>query len=184
MIAAAATTTFNYTWSQGLADLGQISPIAALTGFMLFAIVTDLVFPRLRGSGVVAMVAVTGYAYSLATAAYRWAYATGGPAYNGTASGDGFALFFEMLFAILGILTVAISHSYLQKRSLRESEVHILIMAAVIGMMVVGAATSLVTVFLGLELFSIALYISCGFARTDSKSQEAAAKYLLVGGFA
>src|SRR5437879_13288892 len=57
-------------------------------------------------------------------------------------------------------------------------------MAAVIGMMVLGSATSLVTVFLGLELLSIALYIMCGFARTDFRSQEAAAKYLLVGGFA
>ncbi|HYM97183.1 MAG TPA: NADH-quinone oxidoreductase subunit N, partial [Candidatus Sulfotelmatobacter sp.] len=45
-------------------------------------------------------------------------------------------------------------------------------------------ATSLVTVFLGLELLSIALYIACGFARKESRSQEAAAKYLLVGGFA
>src|SRR2546426_8151964 len=51
-------------------------------------------------------------------------------------------------------------------------------------MMVLGSATSLVTVFLGLELLSIALYIMCGFARADFRSQEAAAKYLLVGGFA
>jgi NADH-quinone oxidoreductase subunit N len=51
-------------------------------------------------------------------------------------------------------------------------------------MMVLASATSLVTVFLGLELLSIALYIMCGFARTDFRSQEAAAKYLLVGGFA
>src|SRR5947208_6938733 len=57
-------------------------------------------------------------------------------------------------------------------------------MAAVIGMMVLASATSLVTVFLGLELFSISLYIMCGFARADFRSQEAAAKYLLVGGFA
>ena len=90
----------------------------------------------------------------------------------------------RILFAILGILTVAVSHPYLQKRGLREDEFHILIMASVIGMMVLGSATSLVTVFLGLELFSIALYIACGFIRTDSRSQEAAAKYLLVGGFA
>ena len=38
-------------------------------------------------------------------------------------------------------------------------------MASVIGMMVLGSATSLVTVFLGLELLSIALYIACGFVR-------------------
>src|SRR6266513_2129508 len=174
----------SYTWAQALNDLGQISAIATLTGFMLFAIVAELVLPRSRRAGVVAMVAVTGFAYSLGTAAYRWINGLGGPAYHGYATGDSFALFFEILFAILGILTVAISHPYLLKRGLREGEFHILIMAAVIGMMVLGSATSLVTVFLGLELFSIALYIACGFIRGEHRSQEAAAKYLLVGAFA
>jgi NADH-quinone oxidoreductase subunit N len=177
-------TTIDYSWTQALADLGQIAPIAALTGFMLLAIVTDLALPKERRSGAVVMVAATGLAYSLATAAYRWLYAQGGPAYYGYATGDHFALFFEMFFAILGILTIAIAHSYLRRRGMIESEFHILIMAAVIGMMVLASATSLVTVFLGLELLSIALYIVCGYAREDSRSQESAAKYLLVGGFA
>jgi NADH-quinone oxidoreductase subunit N len=179
-----AMPDLTYSWSQAFSDLGQISPIAALTGFMLFAIVTDLALPRSRRGGVVVMIAVTGFTYSLATAAYRWVYASNGPAYHGYATGDSFALFFEILFASLGILTVAISHPYLRRRGLREGEFHVLIMAAVVGMMVLGAATSLVTVFLGLELFSIALYISCGFVRADNRSQESAAKYLLVGGFA
>jgi NADH-quinone oxidoreductase subunit N len=184
MMLAAAAPNLNYTWSQALADLGQISPIAALVGFMLLAIIADLGLPRRRAGGVVAMIVVTGFAYSLATAAYRWLYTTNGPAYHGYATGDAFALFFEIFFAALGILTVAISHPYLVRRGLREGEFHVLITAAVIGMMVLGAATSLVTVFLGLELFSIALYIACGFIRGDPGSQESAAKYLLVGGFA
>jgi NADH-quinone oxidoreductase subunit N len=146
--------------------------------------VVDLALPKRRRGGAVAIVAVTGFAYSLGTAVYRWLYGHGGPAYNGFATGDSFALFFEILFACLGILTVALSHSYLRKRGLLEGEFHILIMGAVIGMMVLASATSLVTVFLGLELLSIALYIVCGYVRTDSRSQEAGAKYLLVGGFA
>ena len=175
----------NYTWTQALADLSQIAPIVTLTGFFLFAIVVDLVLPKRRRGGAIAITAVTGFAFALAAAAYRWIYgAGGGSAYHQFATGDNFALFFEVLFATLGILTIAISHSYLRKRGLLESEFHILIMAAVIGMMVLAAATSLVTVFLGLELLSIALYIVCGFVRTDSRSQEAGAKYLLVGGFA
>ena len=174
----------NYTWSQALADLGQIAPIATLTGFFLFAIVVDLVLPKNRRGGAVAIVAVVGFTYTLGTAVYRWLYAQGDFAYHKFATGDNFALFFEIMFATLGILTVALSHSYLRKRGMLESEFHILIMAAVIGMMVLASATSLVTVFLGLELLSIALYIVCGFARTESRSQEAAAKYLLVGGFA
>ena len=173
-----------YTWTQALADLGQIAPIATLVGFFLFAIVVDLVLPKSRRGGAVAIVAVVGFTYSLGTAVYRWLYATGDYAYQKFATGDNFALFFEILFATLGILTVALSHSYLRKRGMLESEFHILIMGAVIGMMVLASATSLVTVFLGLELLSIALYIVCGFARTESRSQEAAAKYLLVGGFA
>jgi len=178
------TADISYSWSQALSDLGQIAPIAALTGFMLFGIVADLVLPKHRRGGVVAMIAVNGFTYALGTAIYRWVYALGGSAYYGYATGDNFALFFEMLFAILGILTVAASHSYLRRRGMLESEFHILIMAAVIGMMVLAAANSLVTVFLGLELLSLALYVACGFARTDHASQEAAAKYLLVGGFA
>jgi NADH-quinone oxidoreductase subunit N len=179
-----AGTDLTYTWSQAAGDLGQIAPIVALTGFFLLAIVADLILPRPRRGGVVAMFAVVGFAYSLGTAVYRWRYATGGYAYHRFASGDSFALFFEVLFASLGILTVALAHTYLRRRGLLQSEFHILTMAAVIGMMVLGSATSLVTVFLGLELLSISLYIMCGFARTDLRSQEAAAKYLLVGGFA
>src|SRR5438132_69917 len=177
-------TDLTYTWAQASADLGQIAPIVALTGFFLLALITDLVLPRPRRGGVIAMFAVVGFAYSLGTALCRWRYAAGGYAYHKFATGDNFALFFEILFASLGILTVAVSHSYLKRRGFLESEFHILVMAAVIGMMVLASATSLVTVFLGLELLSIALYIMCGFARTDFKSQEAAAKYLLVGGFA
>jgi len=179
-----AGTDLTYTWTQAVNDLSQISPIVALVGFFLLAIVTDLVLPRARRSGAIAMVAAVGFAYSLGTAALRWRLGGGGYAYHRFATGDDFALFFEVLFASLGILTVALSHSYLKKRGLLESEFHILIMAAVIGMMVLASATSLVTVFLGLELLSISLYIVCGFARTDFGSQEAAAKYLLVGGVA
>jgi len=173
-----------YSWSQALADLGQIAPIAALVLFMLFAIVTDLVLPPKRRGDAVAIVAVTGFAYSAGTVGYRWVYATGGYAYHRFATGDNFALFFEMLFAVLGVLTVALSHSYLRRRRMVQAEFHILIMAAVIGMMVLASATSLVSIFLGLELFSVALYILSGFARGESRSQEAAAKYLLIGGFA
>jgi len=173
-----------YTWAQALADLSQVAAIVTLTGFFLFTIVVDLVLPKHRRGGAVAIAAVTGYSFALATAGYRWLYGAGGYAYHQFATGDNFALFFEILFATLGILTVALSHSYLRRRGLLESEFHILIMAAVIGMMVLGSATSLVTVFLGLELLSIALYIVCGYVRTESRSQEAAAKYLLVGGFA
>src|SRR5947207_1341218 len=51
-------------------------------------------------------------------------------------------------------------------------------------MMLLAAATSLMTIFLGIELLSISLYVLSGFARTALRSQESAMKYLLLGGFA
>ena len=43
-----AGADLSYSWSQALADLGQIAPIVALVGFFLFAIVTDLILPAKR----------------------------------------------------------------------------------------------------------------------------------------
>jgi len=131
-----------------------------------------------------AIVSVTGFAYSLGTALYRWLYGTGDFAYHRFATGDNFALFFEMLFATLGILTVALSHSYLKRRRMLEGEFHILIMAAVIGMMVLASATSLVTVFLGLELLSLSLYAMVALPRDSGNSTEAAMKYFVLGALA
>ena len=73
-------TDLSYSWSQAANDLGQVAPIVALTGFFLLAVITDLVLPRARRGGVVAMFAVVGFAYSLGTAAYRWINGFGGPA--------------------------------------------------------------------------------------------------------
>ena len=67
-----------YTWSQALADLSQIAAIVTLTGFFLFTIVVDLVLPKQRRGGAVAIAAVTGYSFALATAGYRWLYGQGG----------------------------------------------------------------------------------------------------------
>src|SRR5207245_9515732 len=145
-------TDLTYSWSQALADLGQIAPLVALVGFFLFAVVVDLVLPRSRRGGAVAMFAVTGFALSLLTAGYRWLYTSGGYAYHKFATGDTFALFFELLFASLGMLTVALSHSYPSKRGVLESQLHIRTMAPVIGLMVLGSATPRGTVFRGIAL--------------------------------
>ncbi len=52
-----------------------------------------------------------------------------------------------------------------------------------VGMMLMAAGGNLVTIFLGLEILSIPIYILAGLFREDVKSNEAALKYLLLGGF-
>ncbi len=180
----AAQVLPNYTFDRALADLSQVSPVVIVIGALLLAMVIDLILPRAASTIAVPVVAVLGLLGALAAAALLWHSGTGGTAYYGYATGDAFATFFEILFAVLGVLTVGISVPYLRARGFMVAEFQILTLAAVAGMMALAAANSLVTVFLSLELFSVSLYIMSGFARRETTSQEAAAKYLLVGGFA
>jgi NADH-quinone oxidoreductase subunit N len=55
---------------------------------------------------------------------------------------------------------------------------------ATIGMMIMAAATSFLTIFLGIEMLSLALYILCGFVARRTTSQEAGMKYFLLSSFA
>ena len=181
---AAATPDLSYSFAQAGSDLWQVAPITAVTAALLVAMMADLVLPARRRGPVVAVLAVLGLLVALGLAGLRAWLGDGHPAYSGFATGDRFAAYFEVLFGILGILTVIVSHAYVARRDFLESEFHVLTLAAIIGMMVLASATSLVTVFLGLETLSVALYVACGFARRETGSQESAAKYLLVGGFA
>ena len=173
-----------YGFSQAMGDLEQVSAIVIVIVTLLLAMILDLVLPRGIRDTVVSVVAAIGLFIAMLAAANLWNSGRGHSAYYGYATGDPFATFFEILFAILGIMTIAIAHPYLRSRGLMVCEFMILMLAAIAGMMALAAATSLVTVFLSLELFSVALYIACGFARKETRSQEAAAKYLLIGGFA
>ena len=77
-----------------------------------------------------------------------------------------------------------ISPNYLNRRGIHYGEYYALILAATLGMMLLAGATSLMVIFLAIELLSLALYVLSGFSRHEERSQEAALKYLLLGGFA
>ncbi|MDQ6774156.1 MAG: NADH-quinone oxidoreductase subunit N [Candidatus Dormibacteraeota bacterium] len=180
----AAAPAVQYGWAQASHDLAQILPIVAVVVTLLVAMIVDMAFRPPPGVPLIAGIAGLGLAVSVVLASVRWAQGGGDPAFYGYASGDRFALFFQLLLGILGILTVVISEVHLRRRGYAGSELHVLVLAATAGMMALSAATSLVTVFIGLETLSLALYVACGYARGETTSQEAAAKYLLIGGFA
>jgi NADH-quinone oxidoreductase subunit N len=99
-------------------------------------------------------------------------------------AGDSFAAFFNVLLLAITILTVLISPRYLRAVHLDFGEYYALVLSAAAGMMLLAAATSLMTIFLGIELLSLALYVLCSFSRLQEHSQESGLKYLLLGGFA
>ncbi|HEV3231360.1 MAG TPA: NADH-quinone oxidoreductase subunit N [Candidatus Dormibacteraeota bacterium] len=104
--------------------------------------------------------------------------------FNGTVAVDTFALFFDVLFLFLTLLVLMLAPAYLERRGVQRGEFYILLVAALMGMMVLVGALNLMTVFIGVELLSIALYVLAAFLRGEERSQEAGLKYLLIGGFA
>jgi len=100
------------------------------------------------------------------------------------AAADGYALFFHLLFCVAATLAILISVDYLGRQNLIRGEYYALLLFATAGMMVMSSATDLITVFLGLEIMSISLYVLAGFQRGELRSGEAALKYFLLGAFA
>jgi len=96
---------------------------------------------------------------------------------------DNFSLFFKAVFLISAFLSILMSMKYLDIERAQSGEYYSLILFAVVGMMLMASAANFLTVFVGLELMAISIYILVGYLRGNRKSNEAAMKYFLLGAF-
>ena len=76
-----------------------------------------------------------------------------------------------------------VSINYLKIEDIHRGEYYALMLFATTGMMMMASAGDLITLYLGLELMALSIYVLAGFMRTDSRSNEAAIKYLVLGAF-
>jgi NADH-quinone oxidoreductase subunit N len=97
---------------------------------------------------------------------------------------DGFTVFFTLLFCAVAAVAVLQSWDYVKRTRINHGEYYALLLSATLGMILMAASSDLITIFLGLELMSLALYVLVGFRRTRLDSSEAALKYFLLGAFA
>ena len=102
---------------------------------------------------------------------------------NGALLIDPQALAFHVIFVIVAALTVLVSVVHLEAAGAAYGEFYALILFALSGMTMMAASENLLTLFLGLEILSIPLYILAGFTRDRVFSIEAALKYFLLGAF-
>ena len=97
---------------------------------------------------------------------------------------DGYSKFLNLIFLTTAGLSILISIEYVAREGLACGEYYALLLLATAGMMLMGAATDLLIIFLGLEILSIPLYVLTGLNRARQESGEAALKYFLLGAFA
>jgi NADH-quinone oxidoreductase subunit N len=103
--------------------------------------------------------------------------------FSGSVVQDNFATFFKMIFLVSAGLAILISDQYMEREECNHGELYPLILFTVVGMMLMAAGTDLMTIFLGLEVMSVSLYVLAGFNRANLKSNEAGLKYFLLGAF-
>jgi NADH-quinone oxidoreductase subunit N len=98
---------------------------------------------------------------------------------------DPFASFFKVIFLFGLILSITLSLKQISDSGSKDhAEYYALMLFATVGMMVMATGRELITIFLGLELLSMSLYILAGFFRHDKLSNEASLKYFVLGSFA
>ncbi|MEM7547205.1 MAG: NADH-quinone oxidoreductase subunit NuoN [Pseudomonadota bacterium] len=104
-----------------------------------------------------------------------------GTAFNGAFIADGFSQFAKVLMLWSSAVMLVLSRDYLSKRGLLKFEFPVLIGLAVTGMMMMVSAGDLMSLYMGLELQSLSLYVIAAFRRDSLKSTEAGLKYFVLG---
>ena len=102
-------------------------------------------------------------------------------AFGGLFVTDRFAIFMKTLILIGSALSILVSLTYNRRRGIEGFEFPILVLFATVGMMAMVSANNLLSLYVGLELQSLALYVLAAIRRDDAKSSEAGLKYFVLG---
>jgi NADH-quinone oxidoreductase subunit N len=97
---------------------------------------------------------------------------------------DAYALFMKALVLAGGALAIIMAIRFNEQHHIARFEFPVLILLATTGMMVMISANDLITLYLGLEMQSLALYVTASFDRDSVRSSEAGLKYFVLGALA
>ncbi|HEX9857903.1 MAG TPA: NADH-quinone oxidoreductase subunit NuoN [Paracoccaceae bacterium] len=102
-------------------------------------------------------------------------------AFGGMFNDDPFARFAKVMILLSAAAVLAMSQEYMLRRGLLRFEYPLLIALSVVGMMMMVSAGDLMSLYMGLELQSLALYVIASLRRDSVKSTEAGLKYFVLG---
>lgn len=96
---------------------------------------------------------------------------------------DSYSTFFKMVFYLSTILAILLSINYVKIEDIENGEYYILILFALSGMMIMASGIDLLSIYVGLELMALSVYVLTGFNQNSRRSNEAAMKYVILGAF-
>lgn len=163
-----------------MTDVIAVLPEIVVTATAIVVLALAAVVGDERSRAALPWITVLGLAAALAAAV---AYPAAGTFFNGFVVVDAFAQFFRLTFVVLAALTAVVAPAYLRRERVPAPEFYGIVLFATIGAMTIALATDLITLFVGIELTSIPVYVLAGLQRRDRYANEAALKYFLLGAF-
>jgi NADH-quinone oxidoreductase subunit N len=132
---------------------------------------------RPKSSGAVALAA----GFALAVAAVLAAVGPGGAAFGGSYIADSAAAYAKVAIYAFSAISVLLGERWLSRLGASQFEFPVLIVIAALGMGMMASAGDLISLYIGIELHSLALYVLAAFRRDDARSSEAGLKYFVLG---
>ncbi len=105
-------------------------------------------------------------------------------AFGGAFVVDSFARVMKVLALFGSAVAIVLSSSFMKRIQMERFEYPILVMLATVGMMMMVSAGDLISLYVGFELQSLALYVVAAIDRESSRSSEAGLKYFVLGALA
>ncbi|HKJ05548.1 MAG TPA: NADH-quinone oxidoreductase subunit N [Geopsychrobacteraceae bacterium] len=161
-------------------NLSAIMPSVVLCCFGLVLLLVSVFLERGR-TAPVAWLSIIGIVVAGIVSVSGWNTPQAG--FAGSVVLDNFATFFNITCLIAAGLTILMSDSYLHREGYPVGEYYPLILFTTAGAMWMASGTDLMTIFLGLEVLSVSLYVLAGFFRGQLRSNEAGLKYFFLGAF-
>lgn len=172
----AALLTFHEVWT-------GMAPEIVLTCFAFLLMILDLLISK-ESRKSLTWIAILGIIISIGLTIRQLGWSQPAVVAHGLYYDDGFSSIFKLLFLVTTGFVLLMSVDYNKRIQLNLGEYPYLLLFATVGAMVMASALELITLYVGLELLSIASYVLIALRRTHAKSSEGAMKYLIIGSIA
>jgi NADH-quinone oxidoreductase subunit N len=162
-------------------DWAGLSPLAAPLVGGIVVLMAGLAPGRAVQRHLMPLLTLLALAAGIGFAIWQWEPGDSGTLVAGALTNDTLALGIAIIVFVTGIATVLLSWRDRVVHFAGGGEYYSLLLFSIAGMVMLASAENLVTLFLGLELLSIPLYVMCAAHVREERSLESGLKYLIIG---
>jgi len=161
-------------------DYHALAPEIILSATIVVVLVADLLFED-RQRWQTSRIATVGVLAALVPLLTLAADGTDRSLFGGGYVVDNYALAWKGFFLVAAYVTLLLSVDYVEEGDYYQGEFFFLLLTSVLGMTVMASARDLISIFVALETMSIPTFVLAGWRKHDTRSNEAAIKYYLIG---